>query len=183
MLLTADHNRVRGLFARFDEAKEAKNELTMRDVVTRINDELEIHTSIEEEIFYPAISELSEEVHELVAEGEQEHHVAKTLLGEIQAIEPGSEEWIAKVTVLIEAVEHHAKEEETDMWPGVRSAMPAPAREDLGERLQQRKLALGAPPPAVDITLEELKSMAREQEIPGRSKMSKKELAVTVDPR
>lgn len=182
-LLTADHNRVRGLFTRFEEAKEAKNDLTMRDIVNRVVEDLEIHTTIEEEIFYPAVSDLSEEVHELVAEGEQEHHVAKTLMQEIQACEPGSEEWIAKVTVLKEAVEHHAEEEETSMWPGIRSNMGADQRTELAEQLLRRKLDLGAPPPAIDLTKQELQTMAKEQAIPGRSKLSQEELAMTVDPR
>jgi hemerythrin superfamily protein len=182
-LLTADHNRVRGLFARFKEAKESENTLTMRDIATRIGEELEIHTTIEEEIFYPEVTGLSDEVHDLVNEGLEEHHVAKTLLAELAAIEPGGEDWVAKVTVLIEAVEHHAEEEEQEMFPGIRSAMDTEGRDALGERLQDRKLQLGAPPPAIDLSKAELESKAREQVIPGRSKMSKSELALTVDPR
>jgi hemerythrin superfamily protein len=182
-LLIADHNRVRGLFARFKEAKESENVLTMRDVVTRITEDLEIHTTIEEEIFYPAVSDLKDEIHELVKEGIEEHHVAKSVLGELATVQPGGEEWIAKVTVLIEAVEHHAGEEEKEMFPKVRSSTDADARNTLGDKLQERKLQLGAPPPAIDLSKEELATKATEQAIPGRSKMSKDELALTVDPR
>ena len=52
-LLTADHNRVRGLFARFTSAKEAEDTATMRKLATLIDRELDVHTTIEEEVFYP----------------------------------------------------------------------------------------------------------------------------------
>ena len=182
-LLTADHNRFRGLFARFKSAEKDANTSTMLGMAGKIVDGLDIHTRIEEELYYPAIAGLGDEVHDLVAEGIQEHHVAKQLMEELSTVAPAGEEWVAKVTVLIEAVEHHAEEEEKEMFPEVAGAMPAAERDGLGARMMRRKRELGAPEPAIDLTKEELLSKAREQEIPGRSKMSKEELALTVDPR
>ena len=174
---------MRGLFARFKAAEESDDQGAMRALADKIVQELDIHTTVEEEIYYPAIDDVSDEVHDLVAEGLQEHHVAKTLISELGSTQPGGEEWVAKVKVLIEAVEHHAGEEEKDMFPGVRGAMSQEAREALGVKLMGRKRQLGAPEPAIDLPKEELLAKAREQEIPGRSKMSKEELALTVDPR
>ena len=100
-------------------------------------------------------------------------------------MEADGEQWKAKVKVLIESVEHHADEEESEMFPPVRSKTSAEQRESLGTRLERRKEQLGAPPikQALDLTVEELKTKAKEQEIPGRSKMKKLELAATIDPR
>jgi len=184
-LLTADHNRVRGLFKRFKDANEKDDMETMRLVAPKIVDELNIHMTIEEEIFYPAISGKSEEISDTVYEGVEEHHVAKVLVSELQGMQPEGDEWIAKVKVLIESVEHHADEEESDMFPPVRSKTSADQRERLGTRLEARKVELGAPPMdlALDLTKAELDELAKTQEIPGRSKMKKDELAATVDPR
>jgi hemerythrin superfamily protein len=184
-LLTADHNRVRGLFARFKEAKEQGDEDRMNDLATTIFTELEVHTTIEEEIFYPSVHDVDDEIGETVDEGIEEHHVAKVLMDEIRAVETGSDEWEAKMAVLIENVEHHAEEEEKEMFPPLRSKLDADRREQLAERLEERKAQLGAPTLAdkIDLTKEKLLELAREQEIPGRSSMSQDELAATVAPQ
>lgn len=183
-LLTADHNRVRGLFKRCKDAEEKDDLETMRMLVTKIVEELQIHMTIEEEIFYPAVRGESEEISETVYEGVEEHHVAKVLVEELAGMEPEGEEWKAKVKVLIESVEHHADEEEKDMFPPVRANTTADQREKLGNRLEVRKVDLGAPPIdiALDLTKAELEELAKKQEIPGRSKMGKEQLAATVDP-
>ena len=184
-LLTADHNRVRGLFKRFKDAEESDDTATMQLVATKIVEELQIHMTIEEEIFYPAVRGESEEIKDTVYEGVEEHHVAKVLVEELAAMAPESDQWKAKVKVLIESVEHHADEEESDMFPPVRNKTSAEQRERLGARLGRRKVELGAPPVemALDLTKAELEELAKKQEIPGRSKMKKPELAATVDPR
>jgi hemerythrin superfamily protein len=183
-LLIADHNRVRGLFKRFNDAKEAENEATMQDLAAKIFEELHVHTTIEEEIFYPAVRDTKEEISELVDEGLQEHHVVQVLMEEIAQAEPVGEEWVAKMAVLIENVEHHAKEEESDMFPPVRGAADSGRLQALGDELEKRKASLGAPVLAdkIDLTKDELVKLAQEQEIPGRSQMSHDELAATVAP-
>jgi hemerythrin superfamily protein len=181
-LLIADHNRVRGLFTKFRSAHDADDDATAMEVAGKIFQELEVHTTIEEEIFYPSIRQVSDEITEMVDEGVQEHHVVQVLMQELGEVEGASDDWFAKMTVLIENVEHHAEEEESDMFPKVRSASDAATLTTLAEQLEQRKAALGAPVLAdkIDLTKEELLELAREQEIPGRSTMSQEELAATV---
>ena len=183
-LLTADHNRVRGLFKRF-QAAEGENDAQAAKLATMIFEELMVHTKIEEEIFYPAITDLNDEIHELVTEGVEEHHVVDTLMGEARFLTPADEEWAAKIKVLIENVEHHAGEEEEDMFPMVRKAMDDDARAQLGQQMEARKAQLGAPTVAdkAGLSTEELQALAREQEIPGRSSMKRDELIATVAPR
>jgi hemerythrin superfamily protein len=183
-LLTADHNRVRGLFTRFQAAEEEKDTETMLELAAKIIVELEVHTTIEEEIFYPEIKSANEEIKDVVDEGVEEHHVADTLIAEIKGLTPEDDAWAAKVKVLIESVEHHAEEEEQEMFPEVRKALDKAKLEDLGMRLEARKAQLGAPTAAdkEHLTTEQLKELATEQEIPGRSSMDREELVATVDP-
>ena len=183
-LLIADHNRVRGLFAQFKQAHESDDTATMSEVALKIFEDLEVHTTIEEEIFYPEIQDTTGDIHETVEEGLQEHHVANVLMAEVKQLPDGSEEWVAKIQVLIENVEHHADEEESDLFPPLRSKVAHERLEKIGERMEARKKDLGAPTLAdkIDLTKDELLQLAREQEIPGRSSMSQEELAATVAP-
>jgi hemerythrin superfamily protein len=182
-LLIADHNRVRGLFTRF-QAAEGSNDGEAARLAATIFEELEVHTKIEEEVFYPAVSSLNDEIHDLVTEGIEEHHVVDSLMAEAKELEPSDEAWAAKLKVLIENVEHHAGEEEEELFPLVRKALDDKARSDLGERLESMKASLGAPTAAdkAHLSTEELNRLAREQEIPGRSSMKREELVATVAP-
>lgn len=184
-LLTADHNRVRGLFAQFHKAQDDDDLATMTELAAKIFQELEVHTKIEEQVFYPAAHDLTEEIAEIIDEGAEEHHVVDVLMDEVRQLDPSDPQWVAKLTVMIENVEHHAEEEETEMFPMVRSATDAKTREEWGEQLTQLKQQFGAPTmaDAENLTLEELRRRASDQQIPGRSDMSREELAATVDPR
>ncbi len=183
-LLSADHNRVRGLFARFQAAEQEKDTALMGELAQKILVELDVHTKIEEEIFYPAGKDAGEELKDTVDEGVEEHHVAETLMEEIKALSPGDDAWVAKMKVLIESVEHHAEEEEQEMFPETRKAFDKEALAELGRRLEARKAELGAPTMAdkEHLTTDELKELAKEQGIPGRSSMDREELVATVDP-
>jgi len=183
-LLTADHNRVRGLFTRFKAAKEQESTEDMAALGMTIVKELQVHTSIEEQHFYPWAGQLSDEIKETIDEGVEEHHVAKTLIDELATLDPSDDTWSAKMTVLIENVEHHAEEEESEMFRLIRAATSAEDREEMGETLEEAKAALGAPVLAdkIDLTTGELQQLASEQEIPGRSSMKHDELAATVAP-
>jgi hemerythrin superfamily protein len=183
-LLIADHNRVRGLFARFTAAVDDGDVAAMSDLAATIAEELHVHTTIEEDVFYPAVHDTDDEIASTVDEGLEEHHVVDVLLAEIAELEPGSDQWIAKMTVVIENVEHHAEEEETELFPPLRNEMGTDRLESLGDQLESKKAALGAPTLAdkIDLTVERLHEMAAHQEIPGRSSMNHDELAATVAP-
>lgn len=183
-LLTADHNRVRGLFTRFRAAEEEKDTALMAELAGKIVTELAVHTTIEEEIFYPAVKQAGEELKDSVDEGLEEHHVVETLMGEIEELTPDDDAWVAKMKVMVESVEHHAEEEEQELFPETRKRFDAAALEELGARLEARKAQLGAPTAAdkEHLTTEELRELARAQEIPGRSSMKREELVATVDP-
>lgn len=182
-LLIADHNRVRGLLTRFNAANDADDTTAMVELAGKIFDELTVHTTIEEEIFYPEVHDTTADIAETVDEGVQEHHVVKVLMEELGQIEAGSDEWTAKMTVLIENVEHHAEEEENEMFPPLRNTL-SDQLEEMAPRLEARKADLGAPVLAdkIDLTKEQLLDLAKDQEIPGRSTMSQEELAATVAP-
>ena len=137
-LLKADHREVEGWFEQFEKARSAS---IKQQLATKICNALQAHTTIEEEIFYPAFLEATDDK-DLHHEAEVEHDGAKRLIAEIESADASDEYFDAKVTVLSEMIKHHVKEEEQ------RGGMFAEARDSdmdldaLGERLQQRKKEL-----------------------------------------
>jgi len=138
-LLTDDHDAVRELFQQFRNATESDDEQRQKELQRQIFDELETHTRIEEDIFYPAVKELGvEDLTETVDEGIQEHHVVKVLMREITDLRD-HDVFVAKMTVLIENVEHHAEEEEEEIFPELREQMGQDRLEQLGDELAAAK--------------------------------------------
>jgi hemerythrin-like domain-containing protein len=133
-LLKEDHRKVEQLFQQL-EAASGKAKLT---VFEQIKTELELHTHIEEKIFYPAL-EKPRETHDLTLEAYEEHDVVKKLLKELSRAKSADEEWEAKAKVLQENVEHHVEEEENELFEKAESALGEEDIEALGERMEAEK--------------------------------------------
>lgn len=135
-LLKEDHDKVKHLF---EQAQSAENEKKKRAIFDDIKMELETHSRIEEEIFYPAM-EKHDELKDLVLESIEEHKQVKTLLREIDNLKSDSEKFEPKLNVLMENVKHHAEEEEEGkMFPKVRDVCSASDLEELGQELKDAK--------------------------------------------
>lgn len=133
-LLKEDHRKVEQLFSELESAT-GKAKL---DVFKQIKTELELHTHIEEKIFYPALEE-PEETHDLTLEAYEEHAVVKTLLKELGRARTANDEWEAQAKVLQENVEHHVEEEENELFKKADSALSEEELEDLTERMIAEK--------------------------------------------
>ena len=134
-LLKADHRQVEEWFEQFEKARDDDKRQTL---ATNICNALKVHAQAEEEIFYPAFLEATEDK-DMHHEAEIEHDGAKKLIAEIEDSGPDDDYFQSKVHVLSEMIKHHVKEEEQ---PG---GMFAEARDSdmdldaLGERLAARK--------------------------------------------
>ena len=157
-LLKEDHKNVNRLFRELDGQKGARKAQTG----TRILNELEVHTQIEEEIFYPTLRELPDEkAQEMVKEAYEEHRLAKDVISELKRREPGDEMYDPQFKVLRESIEHHVEEEENEMFPHIRPLM----RDQLtvlGTRMQARKRELQKGSGSVTATLRGLMNRAYE---------------------
>ena len=144
-LLKEDHEKVRGLLTRLEATTERAQD-TRKELLAKIAQELQMHTTIEEEIFYPAYKEaVSKRVDsKLYHEALEEHHLVDTVLTEIGASDPKSEKFSAKAKVLMELVEHHAGEEEKEMFPRAKKVMSASELQRLGSEMKERKGELQA---------------------------------------
>lgn len=120
-LLMADHQRVARLFAEFDALKGNGSDDAKSTLVAQICRELIVHTSIEEEIFYPAVRTAIED-DDLMDEALVEHAGAKDLIAQLQAADPDDDLYDARVTVLGEQIDHHVGEEEGRMFPQAKAS-------------------------------------------------------------
>ena len=138
-LLEQDHEKVMGLLESLERATGARR----TKLLGQIEQELTVHTRIEEEIFYPAYREAARKKDDqtMYYEAVQEHNVVKLFLPEAAGGE-NNEELKAKAKVLKELVEHHAEEEEKEMFPRAKQTMEREELRELGERMEARKKEL-----------------------------------------
>ncbi len=142
-LLKKDHLTVRQLLKRLESSAE-NGRCDSGELLRQVENELKIHTQLEEDIFYPAFRDAvqSEEDQKLYYEAFEEHHVVDLVIPEIKSNRKNSDEFAAKAKVLKDLVEYHAEEEETRMFPKARKALGAAELRELGQQLKQRKQEL-----------------------------------------
>jgi hemerythrin-like domain-containing protein len=143
-LLKKDHEKVRGLLSQLERAAE-RNTAKAELLLEQIDREVKIHSRIEEEIFYPAFRDAAQkrDDRELYFEAKEEHHVVDLVMPEVRETDSEAEEFAAKTKVLKELIEHHADEEEKEMFPKARKLFDRAELRELGERLKERKKELG----------------------------------------
>jgi hypothetical protein len=134
-ILVKDHDHVKDLFARFEKQDSGTRK---EKIICEALTELKIHAAIEEEIFYPAVrKELEKDV---MNEADEEHHVARVLIAELDRNGRGDDHRDAKFMVLAESVRHHIKEEEGEMLPKAKELEID--FEALGEQMLARRKEL-----------------------------------------
>ena len=137
-LLKQDHREVAQLFTRFERAGDGAFRVKQRLVEEMIT-ALSVHAGIEELVFYPALRREITRLDDDVLEAIEEHHVVKLLLHELEGTAPADERFDAKVTVMMENVRHHVKEEEQTLFPKVRARLGRARLLDIGDELRAAK--------------------------------------------
>ena len=137
-MLKEDHAKVKKAFKEFESMDRSDTE-TCRQIVQTVCEDLKVHTTLEEEIFYPAVREAIED-EDIMNEASVEHETAKMLIEQLENMEPDDPNYYATFTVLGEYVMHHVKEEEGEMFPEAKKA--GVDMEALGQRMQERKSEL-----------------------------------------
>lgn len=134
-LLKKQHKEVKGLFKKIEKTESARERTQLME---QIAGALQMHTRIEEEIFYPAVRGLeTKKAEEMIAEALEEHHVVDLVLKELPSVDPADERFEAKMTVLSELIEHHAGEEEKEMFK-LAERLGEDELEDLGAQMEAR---------------------------------------------
>lgn len=139
-LLVDDHKEVKKLLT---ELVKTTTQATKKrkELLDKIEAELKLHTELEEEIFYPAFREAVGKEHEMMFyEAIEEHRaVEKLVIPDLKKTDPGSEMFSGRAKVLKELVEHHADEEEEEMFVVAKSKMSKGMLQELGKLMEERK--------------------------------------------
>lgn len=140
-LLKADHQKVKELFAKYEAASAQQ---TKQKLAEQIFVELDTHAQLEETVFYPAFEEQADaEGKQLVAESLREHQAVKDLIQELRDLNAEEEdaEFAAKFQELMDSVEDHVEEEETQLFPQAEEVLEEQL-EDLRDEMQELKKQL-----------------------------------------
>lgn len=137
-LLEADHREVEALFKKYEDSEDV---MVQAQTAEKICQCLTVHATIEEELFYPKAKKIlsKEDEAKLVEHAEKEHALAKAMIAKIMEMETGIL-LHAAVKALKLAIEHHVKEEETEMFPKLKQLGMETLQ--LGQDLEQRKMQL-----------------------------------------
>jgi hemerythrin-like domain-containing protein len=141
-LLEEDHRKMKKLLAELESTTE-RGVKTRQELLARVKEDLSVHETIEEEIFYPALKG-HPKTKEIALEGYEEHHVVDMVLAEIEGVPYDDETWGAKFKVMKENIEHHIEEEENEMFKQARQVFDQDELEALGEQMMLRKEQLAA---------------------------------------
>ena len=137
-MLKEDHDKVKKAFKEFEKMDREDRE-TLKQLVQTVCEDLKVHTTLEEEIFYPAVREAIED-EDLMNEAQVEHDTAKMLIEQLENMGPDDPNFHATFTVLGEYVKHHVKEEEDEMFPEAKKTDLD--MEELAQRMRERKAEL-----------------------------------------
>ena len=147
-LLKQDHQKMRSLLSDLEKTTDRAAGKRQK-LLAEIEQELTVHTKIEEQIFYPAFRDAArkDDDSKLYYEAVEEHHVVDLVLPEIKQTAVDADEFAAKAKVLKDLVEHHAEEEETEMFPRAKTLLGREELTRLGRELTEAKAAMAGRAP------------------------------------
>jgi hemerythrin-like domain-containing protein len=134
VMLREDHQQIKRLFREFEDAGDNAY-ATKQKIADQILELLTVHTYLENECMYPRTREMVPSIESEILESYEEHHVADVLCMELAAMSPDHDHFAPKMSVLMENVRHHIKEEEENWFPTVREKVGRKALQEIGEEM------------------------------------------------
>jgi hemerythrin superfamily protein len=139
-LLKADHKQVKKLFDQLDSiTKRGASDAEKSALVAKIRDELSVHESVENEVFFPAVRELLRKK-DVLQEATEDQEEAGDAIKALSELKPSDAGYDKKLSELGDKIAAHAAEEESDVFPKVESSNID--TEALGEKMTARKKEL-----------------------------------------
>lgn len=143
-MLNDDHRHIKQLLKNLVELSPG-NTAAQAGLLDRLSFDLDLHAKLEEDVFYPALSEATAGQHEQAKfEAVEEHRLIEKALADLSAAVGQDEVFCGRAKVLKELVEHHVSEEDRDLFPLARKAMSAAELNALGHRMSVRRAELFA---------------------------------------
>ena len=116
--LEAEHDQVQELLEKLTKSDSA---VEQKSLVAQVKKALVPHTKAEEQVVYDAVAALNDKKAQMDgAEGYTEHALASATLKQLEGLTPNTPDFKAHAKVLKELVNHHIKEEESNVWSDVK---------------------------------------------------------------
>lgn len=131
-----DHDEARELMKQIKDTTD-RAEKKREELFEKFKLDLWSHHKIEEATFYAKLENKGDTKESL--EAKNEHHVANSMIEELDTMPKNSEEWAQKFHALSELVEHHMDEEEEEFFELARKEFTEEEAEELGQRFDARK--------------------------------------------
>jgi len=138
--LQQDHREIKKAMSDLRKAKSVDDLVSKSDAFRRLVRCLERHEQAEEIALYePFVGKA--DFRTAILEGFEEHRLLERLIQEIAALAPHDDRWSAKVEVLLENLEFHLREEETDLFPDIEKKVDRDSLEMLARRFLEARRA------------------------------------------
>ena len=147
-LLDEQHDEVDALFERIERADGARK----KAIFDELADLLAIHATIEEKMFYPAAE--AKQTDDILLESVEEHLAIKRLVADLLGMSPSDRNFDAKCSVLKEQVQHHVREERTELFPKARKLLDAEQLDALGQEMYANTESLKGMRPRMNVPQE-----------------------------
>jgi iron-sulfur cluster repair protein YtfE (RIC family) len=142
LLLRNEHENLKSLFDKYKKPN-AWNTNGKKELFSEIRREIIVHSQMEVEIFYPALSGTSSTTAErLVSEAREEHEAIEKSLQELNSINASERIFETKMMEMIDAVVRHIEKEEGEMFDEARKMLPEQRLEELGLEMEDRRKIL-----------------------------------------
>jgi hemerythrin superfamily protein len=138
-MIRMDHTHVMAAFHQYQADTPARVKKGLADNICLA---LEVHAQLEEEIFYPALREVSPD--EMLDKAKPEHDRMRELIARLKALQAGEPAFDATLLELMRTVMHHVADEETDLLPKAERLLAGQLSE-MGARMTKRRLELLGP--------------------------------------
>lgn len=136
-VLKQEHQEIKDLFVKIENSEDEDDDLR-QELFSELELNLLAHAKAEQVTVYARL-EQDEEMKAIMAEAQEEHALAEKFLREIKELDVTDEEWMSKIGVLKENIEHHMEAEENEMFENAKSILSEEEQEDLAFAFQEER--------------------------------------------
>ncbi len=140
-MIRFDHSHVMVTFHQYEKDKPARVKKALADTIC---DALEIHATLEEEVFYPVMRQ-RDAGEPFIHKAEPEHDEMRRLIAELRRTRGDDPKHDKLVMELMRDVMHHVADEETTLLPHAEAKLSKAALSELGAQMNKRRLQLLGP--------------------------------------
>ena len=140
-MIRFDHSHVMVTFHQYTRDKRPSVKKALAETIC---DALEIHATLEEEIFYPVMRPRAAD-QKVMEKSEPEHMEMRRIIDELRRTDPRDTRHDELLFELMRDVQHHVADEETVLLPEAEQALSKERLSELGSEMTRRRLQLVTP--------------------------------------